>query len=393
MTDQELFQEFLEFKKFKESQQVQEPVKPKRRVPRRRAKGSGSIYCLKGNRSKPWVASVTIGINKDSSKQVQKPIGYFKSQAEAQTALSAYELQSKGLIEENSLIKMSDIEKPKSKCPTFKEIWDILFEEDISKLSYSSKLNNKVAFNHLKDIHHLPIDEVKMHNLKQIFDKTMEKGAGHSKLNLMKVVCAKVFNYAIKYDYIDKDYSKHIEFTATNKKLRNRKQFTNEEVNDLFKLNTLEAKIILTFIFTGLRPQELLNIEKNNVHLDKGYMIGGLKTANGINRVIPLHELIKPFVEEFMNNDHEYLIYNYKGRKAYQEYRSLIFHPTMKKINTAHDPYDTRHTFATLCNECNLNEYLIKKMMGHSSNDLTKDVYTHATIKRLVEEVNKIKIC
>lgn len=28
--------------------------------------------------------------------------------------------------------------------------------------------------------------------------------------------------------------------------------------------------------------------------------------------------------------------------------------------------------------------------MGHSSKNLTKDIYTHATIERLVNEVNKL---
>lgn len=39
-----------------------------------------------------------------------------------------------------------------------------------------------------------------------------------------------------------------------------------------------------------------------------------------------------------------------------------------------------------------LSEYARKKIMGHSSQDITDDVYTHAPIKYLIQEVNKIKI-
>lgn len=393
MTDAELFQEFLEFKKFKEQQgtmTVKEPIKPKKYIPRRRAKGSGSIYCLKGNRSKPWTACITVGRDENGS-QIQKTLGYFATQGDAQTALSAYELQSKGLIEDGSLIATPKAEdSKKDKCPTFKEIFDILYNTEINKLSYSSQTNNKVGFNHLFELHSIPINQITLHTLQPIFDKVMKKGAGISKLNMMKVVCAKVFKYAMKYDYIDKDYSQYISIESTNERIRNRRSFTKKEIKDLFKLNTLEAKLILCFVYTGLRPQELLNIEKHNVHLDQNYMIGGLKTDNGIDRIIPIHNIIKPFIQELMNYNHKYLVYDFNGRKAYEEYRSTVFHPTMGKIGVKSDPYNTRHTFATLCNESELNEYLIKKMMGHSSNDLTKDVYTHATIERLVNEVNQL---
>ena len=59
-------------------------------------------------------------------------------------------------------------------------------------------------------------------------------------------------------------------------------------------------------------------------------------------------------------------------------------------MKMSHSQYDARHTFATLCNEYELNDYLVKKMMGYSCKDLTKDVYTHASIERLVNEVNKL---
>lgn len=399
MTDQELFKEFLEFKAFKERQSnmdmsTYEPEKKKSKkfIPRRRAKGTGSIYSIGGNRRKPWVASVTLGYDDDDGHQIKKLLGTFKTQQEAQNALSAYELQKSGIIENNSLINMKDIDKPKVKCPTFKEIWDIIFNDEISKLSYSSTANYSSSFKNLKELHNVPIDEINLHTLQPIFDKVMEIGSGKTKLNLMKVVCSKIFNYGLKYDYINKDYSSFISFESTNEKIRNRVPFTKEEIKKLLGIKTFNSKLILTYIFTGLRPQELLNIKSEDVHLDKGYMVGGLKTKNGIDRIIPIHNLIKPFIQEFLLNNRNYLIYDFNSLKAYNVYRVNVFKDTMDKTKMIHDPYDTRHTFATLCDEYGLNEYLTKKMLGHSSNDLTKDVYTHASIERLVEEINKITI-
>lgn len=57
-----------------------------------------------------------------------------------------------------------------------------------------------------------------------------------------------------------------------------------------------------------------------------------------------------------------------------------------------HTPHECRHTFATFATASNMNKVLIKKIIGHSSGDLTEDVYTHAFIEDLVEEIDKMNI-
>lgn len=368
-------------------------AKPKKRIKKRRAKGSGSIYKNSGNRSKPYLAIVTLGYDDEDGHQIKKTIGTYATQEEAQNALDVYNMQRAGLIRQSNVIPTFDeLKKDKVKCPTVKEIWDIVFEEDIEKKSYSTMINCKVAFKNISEIHHMQISDVNLHILQPIFDKVMQQGAGNSKLNTMKVVCKKIFNYALKYDYVDKDYSQYIQYEATNEPIRDRKLFSNTEIQSLIKNGSIEAKIVLIAIFTGLRPQELVGIEKENVHLDENYIVGGMKTKNGKDRIIPIHNTIKPYIEELINNDNQYLIFNINGRTGYMKYTSEVFKPLMKQIGIKHDPYDTRHTFATLAKLSNVNEFARKKIMGHSSNDLTDDVYTHAPIEFLLKEVNKINL-
>ena len=40
------------------------------------------------------------------------------------------------------------------------------------------------------------------------------------------------------------------------------------------------AKIVALYIFTGMRPIELISMERSNIHLDKKYMIGGVKNRS-----------------------------------------------------------------------------------------------------------------
>ena len=56
-------------------------------------------------------------------------------------------------------------------------------------------------------------------------------------------------------------------------------------------------------------------------------------------------------------------------------------------------PHYTRHTFITKAKskEVNMNEYVLKLIVGHDIGDLTEHVYTHREIEDLKEEMNKIK--
>ena len=55
-----------------------------------------------------------------------------------------------------------------------------------------------------------------------------------------------------------------------------------------------------------------------------------------------------------------------------------------------HRPHETRHTFITKAKECNIDEYILKLIVGHTIDDITEKVYTHRTIEQLKAEMEKI---
>ena len=61
------------------------------------------------------------------------------------------------------------------------------------------------------------------------------------------------------------------------------------------------------------------------------------------------------------------------------------------KIETKYTPHCTRHTFITKAKSVGMNEYVLKRIVGHKINDLTERVYTHRTIDDLRQEMLKIK--
>ena len=150
--------------------------------------------------------------------------------------------------------------------------------------------------------------------------------------------------------------------------------------------------LILITIYTGLRPTELLEITTDNVHLDEQYMIGGMKTEAGTDRVIPIADKILPLVKNRYDANRRFLVNNkYGNHYTYGSYVSANFNTVMNKLNMKHLPHDGRHTFASLMDDAGANEVCIKLIMGHSmKNNVTKGVYTHKTTQQLIDEVNKI---
>lgn len=59
-------------------------------------------------------------------------------------------------------------------------------------------------------------------------------------------------------------------------------------------------------------------------------------------------------------------------------------------INPEHRGHDGRVHFVTAAKKYNLDEYAIKRIVGHTIKDLTERVYTKRSVDWLVQEIDKI---
>ena len=55
---------------------------------------------------------------------------------------------------------------------------------------------------------------------------------------------------------------------------------------------------------------------------------------------------------------------------TYDKYRGR-FDKVMMALNMKHTPHETRHTFITQAKKCQVNEYMLKKIIGHEVRDLS----------------------
>lgn len=367
---------------------------------RRRPNNSGTVVKLSGNRRNPYMAKITTGYDEISGTQIQKPIGYFKTRQEALDALAIYNLSNKKNIDERHLEALGggiyeQVMKIKNKSlPSFGDIFEIIFEKDISSLTKSRQKAYKAAYKHLKNIQNIKINEIDLFKMQTCVDIARQK-VGSKVLYDMKVLCSKVFEYAVIHQYIDrnKDFTSYIDASKKEDKPAKHHSFTKEELFKIIHDNSDEAKMVMIYIMTGARPVELLNIDKKNIIIgDVSYFKTGSKTKAGRNRIIPIHNYIKPYVIYFKNREQEGFFLNKKSTNTLN-YQKTYFDKLMAELDIEnHTPYDCRHTFASLAKKYKVDDYSRKKIMGHKSNDLTDDVYTHAYIEDLFNEINKIKI-
>ena len=369
----------------------------------RRPNNTGTVVKLSGKRRNPYCARV-MSDERDiiTGKKKQICIGTFATREEALNALSIYSLKrSSSITNEEARNLAPDLfdriqEKTQKRAPTFYEIYQILDDEEFSKLSKSSRNGYGSWIKHFETIYNRTIDNITLADLQYIFDNDKSKGGTQMH---MKVLCSKIFKYAVIHQYIprDFDYTSYIR-TAEFKQSTKHYPFTVDEVKKLQSVDTSEAHILLIYIYTGLRAGELLHINRDNIHIDEkcdddgterliSYMITGSKTKAGKNRIVPIHDDIKQFVIDELLKPDKRLI-----DCTYVSLNNTILVTVNGYLKATHTMHDTRQTFASLCQLYNVDVYARKKILGHKLKDITFDIYTTASKNKLYEEVNKIRI-
>lgn len=340
--------------------------------------GYGSVIKLKGNRRKPYQVRITQGFT-DEGKQIYAYLGYFAKKDEACIALSEYNSSPYDITKETI---------------TFAEVYKKWSKEHFKKVSDSSIERYGNAYRkYCKSLYKMRFKDIRLTHLQGVID---DCGMAHPTRASIKTLFNVLFTFAMKNDIVEKDYAQYVDIGKREGK-SNRRPFTQEEIDKLFKhVNDIDyTDTVLIMIYTGLRIGELLDIKIENVHLDERYMIGGLKTEAGKDRVIPINKKIEPFIRKYYeeNKDKTYLITNAFGRQMqYSNYRREKWDNIMEKMqfDEVHRPHDARHTFASLMDSVNANKLCIKRIMGHASPDITDKVYTHKTIEQLIEAVDLI---
>jgi integrase len=347
--------------------------------------GFGSVYKLSGKRRRPWVAAKTFGWEIDEAagkaRQIQRPIGYFATRQEAMTALVNYNEHPYDLDAEHM---------------TFSDVYEKWSDEYFQTLSSPASIRTiTAAYRYCSPLYDMRMVDIRVSHLEQTIANA---DVGNSTKARMKSLFNLMYRYAMKHEIVEKDYAALCNSVKRTAPQITRIPFSKEEIQTLWEhIDFPFVDMVLTGIYSGWRPQELSILKISNVDLENQTFSGGLKTDAGRDRIVPIHPLISGLVrnnyEKALSLGSDYLFNDIYGRQithlTYDKYRGR-FNKIMKYLNLSHTPHDTRHTFITKAKYYKMDEYILKRIVGHAITDITEKTYTHRELEELRLEMKKI---
>lgn len=386
---------------FKSDPNIKKPRKSNKR--RRLPNGFGQITEIKNrNLRNPFRAMVTVGKN-EVGRPICKPLkpnAFFPTYNDAYAALIEYNKNPYEL----------------DPSTTVKDVYEEWSEKYFPRLESDSSIRGiKSSWNYCSSIYDMGIRDIRARHIRgcieegYVMDKGEKRYASKNTKNRIKSTLNLLMDYAVEYEYIDRNYARDVKMAdSLNRESAGNSSkhmsFTDEEMIKLWKnVNTrLYVDAILIQCYSGWRPTELIELRLEDINLKEWTMTGGIKSDAGINRTVPIHSKIKELVKKKYNEaidlGSDYLI-NCLDRKSendminfsYKKYGNR-FADVMAdlELNEKHKPHDPRKHLVTMAKKYGLDEYAIKRIIGHSINDLTEKVYTDRDVEWLRSELEKI---
>lgn len=369
----------------------------------RNPNGYGGVSKLHGKRRKPFMVRITVGweivdketgetlgsferaadipedlLAKAKPKQIYEPIGYYKTQPEANIALAEYNKNPYSLD---------------SLTVTFSELYEAWFKWKFNprkrkQLSKQSRDSYKASYKTTIKLHDMRWLDIKLVHMQQVINECPN---GSASLNNIKNLFSQMTEFALMNDIGHKNYAQFLDTDIAEEKEEIHKPFDSSEIDLLWSnVNEVGVDTALILIFSGLRPAELLLMETAKIDLENRIMQGGIKTEAGKDRIIPINKKILPLITKRLEEGNEYLIC-FNGKKmSYGAYREKMWDPMMSKLNLDHLPHDGRHTFGTMMDNAGANKVVLKKILGHSTKKDVTNTYTHKDIEQLKKAVDLI---
>jgi len=160
-----------------------------------------------------------------------------------------------------------------------------------------------------------------------------------------------------------------------------------------------DAMTVLVLCYTGMRPSELLGAKiEEHLHIDGQYwyLRTGSKTEAGRNRIIPIPELIRPFITALIDGRSTGpLIASPNGKQQrLDNWRPRCFMKLMTELNLpGHVPYSCRHTYSDIIRRRNVLPEIAMTILGHEDYSTTVEHYhttTDEDIERVCSAVNDL---
>lgn len=318
----------------------------------KRKNGDGTIVKMTGNRRKPYAVRKVIGW-KENGRPILKYISYHRTKREAENALKRY--NDDPYVVNNM---------------TFADLYEEWYALQENAKKEGTLRAYRTRYAHLSKIHDVKIANIDAVMLENVYnDLIISKGM----LDDVQTLINLTFKYAVKRRYLPVsalNISKTVNMPVRDQKHNKPRCVIEKKDIDMLwsiKDDNEYAKIILVYIYTGLRYAELRDLDPSNCH-DNYIEIIDAKTPAGV-RTVPICDKLKDVLP----------IMPVPPRTTFDRYYKLLL--------PEHAIHDTRHTFVSMLTEKGVDVRVIKAIVGHKISDITA-LYTHISLDVMLDAVN-----
>lgn len=363
---------------------------------KKKANGMGSITERKG-RTKPFEVSVTLGyeINEETQKmkRVTRCLGYFATRREAESALNKYNA-------ETIYNKENYTESKFKKSITFAQLYKEWSQKAYRQMKEGTIAGYDAAFKSVASIHNKIFISLVTEDLRQAMIKSNKN---YHTLRKTKVLFSRLCAFAIENRLTNYDASLTLKMTDYKEFSKNpdkieRKEFSKEEIKKIMEDTSDFSDTIKFLLYTGVRIGEMTNLLIEDVHIEEYsyFIVKESKTEAGRNRIVPIHDDLKPIVEKWIKKSSEKniktLFHSVRNKPfKYDGYRIRNWDYYFAGAKFFHRPHDTRHTFKTYGQASGINRLDLEKIMGHTVERNIESLYYHPTPEMLYKEIMKLK--
>lgn len=277
-------------------------------------------------------------------------------------------------------------------------------ENNIANKTYSGY---ELAINHLsEEFGNVPLNAITPAMLQKFFKKKSD--LSQSMVDKLRITANAIFETGIDNDVCIKNPMRRIT-TVKGVQASEKRTYTEEQYKIVSEFAKTHPKGLGVYILlhTGLRRGELMGLKPsedfdfdngilhiNRTITDDGIVKEGGKTKNA-TRAIPLEPNFASYLQTLpeMQTDGFLFHTNRKPFLTPTDWVRYRYKPFKEELNKLYPdfqdltPHELRHTFGTLLYQHGTDLIALKKIMGHSSIEITEKVYIHATNDILKEKI------
>lgn len=348
---------------------------PVQRKKRRRPKGSGSVYKLKDNRAKPFVAL--------SSKR--EVIGTYATSGEAVQALDAYNAQTMPIARMKY---------------TFADVYGKWSEAHYQDVGPKGRQSYEAAYAKARCLWDRQIREMVTEDYQAVIDDLVAAGLSRSMCEKQRQLFSQLCKWSMANGIISHNFAEELRLPAQPKKKK--RVLSTAEIEKIQKIADNKAdsmyniaRLSLVLYYTGMRINELLTLRRQDVNLKEGYIVGGEKTEAGRERTIPVLEPIKMILADWMLDSvgSELLLPPaHGGKQRSVSATEKAFKKLMERCGIdGAVPHAMRRSAATRLVEGKAEPTAVQAILGHADFSTTADYYTGHDTDYLKSEMEKFK--